>query len=279
MLKPPRAAERAILFDDGSGHSLDTLELGAVIAQISRLIGQPIDLLGMDACLMANLEVAFELRDHARYLVASQELVPARSWPYSRIYGALLAQPKMAAEALARLVVREYTAYYTAHPPPAGDITKVAIDLARIGDVVKATDMLAASLIAKIDTSALALSKAQIAARREETSQGGRTSSKFDYHLWDLGSLARRLATGGEPTVNAAASAVVSALGVSAGAVLAEGHVGEWFDGIGGVTVYLPTPPRQASDHYQALRFARETRWRELLRSYRKKISPDVEDE
>ncbi|MGB7452554.1 MAG: clostripain-related cysteine peptidase, partial [Lysobacterales bacterium] len=68
--------ERAICSDDGSGHSLDTIELGKVIAAGAETIGQPFDLLGMDACLMSNLEVAYQLRDHVCYLVASEENEP-----------------------------------------------------------------------------------------------------------------------------------------------------------------------------------------------------------
>jgi len=55
--------ERAICSDDGSGHSLDTLELGRLLGRLRAELGRPLDLLGMDACLMSNLEVAYELRD------------------------------------------------------------------------------------------------------------------------------------------------------------------------------------------------------------------------
>src|SRR5262245_60467002 len=63
MQKPQKRTERAILFDDGTGHSLDTLELYRVMRAVAKTIGQPIDLLGMDACLMASLEVAFQIKD------------------------------------------------------------------------------------------------------------------------------------------------------------------------------------------------------------------------
>jgi hypothetical protein len=74
LLKPDERPLRAILFDDGTGHSLDTLELARVTNTITESIQQPLDFLGMDACLMANLEVAYEVRKTVRYLVASEEL-------------------------------------------------------------------------------------------------------------------------------------------------------------------------------------------------------------
>src|ERR1035437_2904909 len=57
LLKPDQPAERAVLFDAGTGHSLDTMELARVADVIAAAVGQPIDLLGMDACLMAYVEV------------------------------------------------------------------------------------------------------------------------------------------------------------------------------------------------------------------------------
>lgn len=54
--------------DDQSGDCLDTTELERVLATGHRLLGRKIDLVGMDACLMAMLEIAWQLRDHARVL-------------------------------------------------------------------------------------------------------------------------------------------------------------------------------------------------------------------
>src|SRR5262249_8454450 len=91
MLSAEKRAERAILLDAGTGPSLDTRELARVTATIAQAIGQPLELLGMDACLMASLEVAYEIRESVRYLAASPEMVPGHSWPYGRIFGALRA--------------------------------------------------------------------------------------------------------------------------------------------------------------------------------------------
>ena len=65
--------ERAICSDDGSGHSLDTIELGKVLAETRKILGQPLDVLGMDACLMSNLEVAYQVCPFVQYIVKSEE--------------------------------------------------------------------------------------------------------------------------------------------------------------------------------------------------------------
>ena len=91
----PTAGARAIASDDGTGHSLDTIELGNVLAKTRKLLGQPLDLLGMDACLMSCLEVAFQSAGDVRAIVSSEELEPGDGWPYDKILADLRAKPAM----------------------------------------------------------------------------------------------------------------------------------------------------------------------------------------
>ena len=153
ILSLDKPAERAVCFDDGTGHSLDTQELDRVMQEVQKLIGHPLDLLGMDACLMATLEVAYQIRRSVHYFVASEELVPARSWPYDAILAELSAQPAMEGDQLAMAVVRHYAEFYRAHPPPSGggDVTKIALDLSRIEQLVAPVNDLAAALTANMD--------------------------------------------------------------------------------------------------------------------------------
>lgn len=276
LLKPEKRTERAILFDDGTGHSLDTLELGRVTDSIAKTIGQPLDVLGMDACLMANLEVAYEVRRAVRYLVASEELVPGHSWPYKEIFGALRDNPKQTGGELAKLVVDRYVNFYTKDPPAAGDVTKVALDLGRIDDVVKTVNQLAEALRADMSTVADALWDAQVGTRQRESQDDKRQPNKFGYKLWDIGSLATRLAESkvNSTAVRQAATNTVKALSAGAGAVLAEGHYGTWFDGIGGASVYFMPPGKQrVAPSYAQLAFAKDTQWDEMLSAYHKHFS------
>lgn len=276
LLKPEKRTERAILFDDGTGHSLDTLELARVTDLIAKTIGQPLDVLGMDACLMANLEVAYEVRTAVRYLVASEELVPAHSWPYKEVFGSLRASPTMTGAELAKLVVDRYIAYYTANPPSGGDVTKVALDLGRIDEVVKTVNQLAGALRADMSTVADALWDAQVGIRQRESRDGKRQPNKFDYKLWDIGSVATQLAGSkvNSTAVRQAATNTVKTLSAGAGAVLAEGHYGTWFDGIGGASVYFMPPGQQrVASSYAQLAFAKDTQWDEMLLAYHKHFS------
>ncbi len=47
--------------------------------------GGQLDLLGANACAMSYAEAAYELRDGAKYLVASEITMPFSGWPYSAI--------------------------------------------------------------------------------------------------------------------------------------------------------------------------------------------------
>ena len=269
ILKKKTPAERAICFDDGTGHSLDTLELERVAGEIQATIDQRLDLLGMDACLMATVEVAYQLRQLVRYLVASEELVPGHSWPYDTILGELSADPQRPARDLATSVVRHYVDYYGAHPPGAGDVTKVALDLSRIDPLVQATDAFAAALEEDMDQQADSLWDAQWQAYLQESRQEKRYQNKFRLHMWDLGSVAARMTDSENAAVQKAAQDVVKELRPGGSAVVAEGHYGSWFDGIGGVSAYFTVPQKQRlAPAYAGLAFAKDTHWLEMLKAY-----------
>jgi hypothetical protein len=63
------------------------------------------DLIGFDACLMANLEVANALKDHFSYLVASEELEPGHGWDYGMLVDSLGKQPMQSALELGKRIV------------------------------------------------------------------------------------------------------------------------------------------------------------------------------
>jgi hypothetical protein len=150
-LQPP-APRRGIAYDDGSGDCLDNRELKQVLAHAHRVLGRPVDVLGMDACLMTMLEVAYQLRDHARILVGSEELEPGDGWPYTAVFGDLTARPAMTPAELAATIVRRYAEYYGAEGP---EVTQSAIDLGKLNDLVRAVDALAQALLAALPSPSL----------------------------------------------------------------------------------------------------------------------------
>lgn len=76
---------------------LSTKEIENALASIDT----PIDLLRFDACLMANIEVAYELRNEASVYVASETINNPFSCPYDTIFANLNNNPDMSPTELA----------------------------------------------------------------------------------------------------------------------------------------------------------------------------------
>jgi hypothetical protein len=249
--------ERAICCDDGSGHSLDTLELGKVLHLATEKLGQPLDLLGMDACLMSNLEVAYQARPYVRYVVASEENEPGDGWPYDAVLGKLVAAPDLATPDLAAHIVDAYIKSYVGRHY-SGPVTQAALDLSRVRDLVEPLDELAGSLIARMPDVAAEVWRAQ------------RKSARFWHNtLWDVSHFCEELEETADDGVRRAAHDVRAALAVGPGnCVIAEGHNGAKVERCGGVTIYLMPPLMDVSRYYGELDYARDHRWLAMLEAY-----------
>ncbi|MEN8180057.1 MAG: clostripain-related cysteine peptidase [Pseudomonadota bacterium] len=251
-------SERAICSDDGSGHSLDTLELGRVIARGVETIGQKFDLLGMDACLMSNIEVAYQLRDHVRYIVASEENEPADGWPYDHILGRITANPDMGTPEFAQSIVSDYIDWYQ-NKGHAGDITQAAIDLSKLDTLTGPLGDFADRLIVDMPNTYADIWRAQ------------RKSARFWHNtLWDLGHFCEELAGAAAGTeVSNAALSVQTALEPGEGRfVLAESHRGTKVQRCSGITIYLVPPINSISRYYRELDFSNGHSWISMLEAY-----------
>src|SRR6185369_1332203 len=136
---------RGIAYDESAGDCLDNLELKRVMARAHALLRRPVDLVGMDACLMTMIEVAYQLREHARILVGSETLEPGPGWPHDTILGDLTRGPSMTPGELGAVIVQRYIEAYEG---TGEDATQSAIDLTKLDDLVEAVDQLAAKFLA-----------------------------------------------------------------------------------------------------------------------------------
>ena len=255
-----RPHKRAILFDDGSGHSLDTLELGRVLKRVARSRGHPLEILGMDACLMSSIEVAYQAKDHVRYLVASEGVEPDTGWPYAELLKRLSEGPQQPTDGLVNSIVAAYVQSCRGGGTPI-PATLSALNLVRIGQVTHALGQLADAL-----TDTLPHAAAEIFAAQK--------SSKRFYHdtLWDISDFCLKLeqATASR-AVRTAARQVRSALRPGPDRfVVAHDRAGSEFEPCGGVSIFLPPFGTAISKHYSRLDFAREHQWLRMLRAYHK---------
>ena len=258
IMSLPSPGERAICSDDGSGHSLDTIELGNVLDKLVKKLGQPLDLLGMDACLMSNLEVAYQVRPYVRYIVASEETEPNQGWPYEQVLRHMVDHPDASTPELAAHIVEAYIKSYKDRNY-AGAVTQASVNPSKVDKVAKAIDDLADALIAGMPEAADHIWKAQ------------RKSNHFFYKtLWDLIRFCEELEKLTDSDRVRKASKEVRAI-LQPGPdnfVTAESDAGEGVKGCGGVSIYLLPALDEISRYYGDLEFAKKHKWLKLLEAY-----------
>ena len=244
-------AHRSICYDDTSGgDALDNRELRVVLAGIRDLLGRKIDLLGMDACLMNMVEVAWQLRDSVEVIVGSEIEEPFDGWPYAEILNRLTARPRQDAAALARWIVKSYLASYRGK---GETVTQSALDLSRIGAVTAGIDALSEILLAALETDAKL-----IRAAREKSPRF------YDDHYIDLLCFVKNLRRRAGGELRSRAEELIAALKPGKGRlILSEGKIGQEVRGAGGLSIYFPADPINPA--YRALDFCGACRWRAFL--------------
>ncbi len=88
--RPRAAATAARPWLRALGNQLYLNELDAALQTIRERTGMDkFELIGLDACLMGQVEVLSALAPHARYAVVSEETEPALGWAYASFLQAL----------------------------------------------------------------------------------------------------------------------------------------------------------------------------------------------
>lgn len=128
---PETQTERGVLYDDSQGTCLTNSEMSDALRDIKGIIGRNLDILGMDACLMAMFEIAYEVKDFVDYFVASQELEPGEGWEYTSMFNALTTMPTITPAQLAKTIVTGYARYYRKRGDTP-DFTMSAFDLSQV---------------------------------------------------------------------------------------------------------------------------------------------------
>jgi len=134
---------KAVCEDDTSNDCLYMKEVSLALSQVEK-----IDLIGFDACLMAMVEVAYEIQDFGDVMVGSEESEPWDGWPYNTILAELVGSPTMTARSLSRIIVERYGQSY---PYNQSDITQSAIDLKLMGSFTQSIDSMVANIWGRWD--------------------------------------------------------------------------------------------------------------------------------
>jgi hypothetical protein len=105
---------RGICQDETNGDVLMPMDgIGQALRNVIASSGKMIDILAFDACNMATLEVAYELRDSVKIVVGSETMVPFDGLPYRMFVTDMVNDPEISPAELANNIVEEYVLYYS----------------------------------------------------------------------------------------------------------------------------------------------------------------------
>jgi Clostripain family len=246
---------RAIAIDCGSHDYLDNQELREGVIK-ALPAGRKLDILGCDACLMNMLEIAYEMKDTAAFMVGSEETEPGAGWPYAAILKGLVAKPTMSPANLAKTIVIEYGKYYQKTREMA---TQSALDLAQIPSTAAAVNELVGVLLGDLASVAGAVSLARDQAQKFEMPE-----------YIDLADFTEQLAQRLPQNLKVAAAAkkLLTALSPTTGTglVIHNATCGPKVQRAHGVSIYFPHKEDYSPD-YSDLAFSKDGRWRTFLKA------------
>jgi len=132
--------QNGVCFDYSSPGN-DALSLPE-LSQALSAVSEKMDVLYFDACLMGMVEVAYQIRNYADVMVASEE-VAWTGTPYDYYLSNLTANPSMSASELADVIVSSYIDYTSANSYPS---TMSGVDLSQMSTLKAAVDNFAQRL-------------------------------------------------------------------------------------------------------------------------------------
>ncbi len=268
------------------GDGIWLMELDRALATIQQDTGiTQFELIGFDACLMAQLEVFSTLTPYAKYSVASEEVEPSLGWAYASFLMQLAFAPEMEGAELASAIVDTYIAKdelinddearreFAARSLSVEDVTAEEVANALSYDVtLTAVDLSQIpTLLSDLDNFAYALAEQDQDLMAEARAYAQPFKNVFDPDLpspyIDLGNFASILLEANiSDNVNTTTQQLLSDLEQ---AVISEKH-GEGRPGATGLAIYFPVYDiYNAADNlgYKAIAstFADASQWDEYL--------------
>ncbi len=233
-------------------------------------INKKFNIMSFDACLMAMLEVFYQLKNHTNYFVASQEAVYDSGFNYFALARNITQNPKIRDQNLSAVYVDLFKNYYE------GDYgwgrrdrkdTISAVDASKINDLKTSVDNLSNALlrhpIGSVDRDAT------IAARK--------LTEKFEAQEYkDLYRFAEYLS----PDSPLVSPRITDAATLSAASDVMrkvnESVIKEWHDSGGakshfnahGISIYLEDHNASLDSDYKLTKFAQDTKWDEVVERY-----------
>gem|GEM_PF-1521679 len=105
-------------WDENDNSSYLTLDQFAnALPLIVQTLGKNLDILGFDACTMAQCEIVHSLKPYVDIFIGSETLEPGDGWCYNLSFNYLVENPQISPEQFARKIVNDFYTYYSSIYP------------------------------------------------------------------------------------------------------------------------------------------------------------------
>lgn len=141
-----------VCWDDTDSDYLNLDNVSEGLSALSAHLGRPVDVVGFDACLMAGIEILYQIRGLCDVACTSGTTEPNEGWPYDWILPSLAMKPQMTPRELAVEITEDYVNSYTdGKDDPADTVlaTMSAWDMARVPRLFELWDQLSMRLAMK----------------------------------------------------------------------------------------------------------------------------------
>ncbi|MFH1254833.1 MAG: clostripain-related cysteine peptidase [bacterium] len=282
----PSFPERGILYDDSQSTCLTNQGLTSALTQIKQLLGKNLDIIAMDACLMAMVEVGYQMKGLVNLFVGSQQTIPGYGYPYSQFIKPLSLNPAGTTSLqLAQSMVSSYKNFYTSQMPTS-DFTLSVIDVTSI-DLIKqnidqfVTAVTACSKVDKTKTKSIILAarKASISFEMPEyidlysfyanvLNNTKKTSPKSSLILERQNKKTNSTPNKEYQKVLNVLNAVIQDGLSKISKVVLQKSVGPVYAGAKGISIYYPISG-QIDSSYSKTIFAQSTAWTQFIKTYK----------
>ncbi|MFA5780542.1 MAG: clostripain-related cysteine peptidase [Elusimicrobiota bacterium] len=267
--------KKGIAWDDTTDDNdyLTTAELGNALLQIKTAIGKKIDIVGLDACLMSQIEIAYQIKDCADYLVASEE--NEYGWPYDGILTELISNTGYNSLTFSQKIVEIWDKAYSDETvsyfsTSLDKRTAAAIDLSKIGELTAAINNFSNELITTKKTIPLYL------ARNSVDYFGESNNDKYGgVDIYDLAYIVEQNTDLDSAGLRNTSNSVINSLN---NCVIAN-KVGSTHKNSHGLSINFPKTKddweiwNNPDDYYKDLSFCQATNWDEFLTDYYSKVT------
>jgi len=249
---------RGVCWDESSGHHLSPHDIHVALSTVESRSKDYIEVVGFDACLMAMIEVAYELKDVTDIVIASEMLVPGLGWPYQHIMSYLSANPDVDAYRLSEEIVNSYVSFY-----PKYTVQLSAINEGAISTLSGSMDDFAQALTENIDVYQGVIASARSAAEQKYILGTG--GAYFYTDLYKFTYLIGQKVS--DSSISVLSQCLLSNIET---ALFAEGHTSKLDGKEYGLTINFPPNPQAYNSRYETYVqcFTEETEWLTFLTAY-----------